>query len=441
MNAEADLALRPGFMPKGNDLHHGLMTLAEAREWCLAHDECRGFTYQSTDPAPADKIYVWFKSTEKIAPGAGWHSCVKDGDGDGRRRGSSKMSLAGMFSGQPKPPAAGTTRPATAALALLTRKPLYFDWWLDYHITLGISHFFIHVEDTPELLTFLDSEPYKSLVTVTRKGEGEGHFRDNYWTLQDRQRAHVNASLARCREMGIDWLFHVDDDEVIWLEKPFREIVAQAPKATTNITFTNLEAIPTTTDPVNYFEHIRTFTKKRMLAYVNGKPAGRAVAGTKLDGPHRFSGPSYAVPMTDAVVLHYESCDFNQWCGKFRNQVDCTPERKASIPFPYYRDSISLFQEFGDPDKHRDKWLEFYRRRKIQHYSTMEIKAAAKHIPKLERPRLIDPLPGAGEAAAAVAAAAAAGGGASSARGQQAHERQEACGGSVAPGSAARAPS
>jgi hypothetical protein len=203
-------------------------------------------------------------------------------------RPASKLSLTSVFSGAPKAPAPGSTKPVAAGLALLTRKPLHFEWWLHYHITLGISHFFIHIEDTPELVPFLQTEPYRSLVTISEKADG-GAFKDNYWTLQDRQRAHVNSSLAKCRERGIDYLFHVDDDELIWLDKPFRDIVASAPKGTTNLMFPNLEAIPTALDPGNYFEHIHSFTKKRMLAYVNGKPAGRTLSTVKLDGPHRFS--------------------------------------------------------------------------------------------------------------------------------------------------------
>lgn len=110
------------------------------------------------------------------------------------------------------------------------------------------------------------------------------------------------------------------------------------------------------------------------------------------------------------MILHYESCDFSQWCAKFRNQVDCTPERKAAIPFPYYRDSITLFQEHPDPVKDMAKWVDFYTRRKINHYNTAEIKAAARYIAAVERPRMIDLTP-----AAAAAAASSGGGGASSA--------------------------
>lgn len=308
--------IKEGFIPKGSDLHRAFMTIDEAQRWCTLEEECKGFTFQSNEPMPGAKVQVWFKSTDRVAPGQGWYSCVK-GAPTSRPRASGPVlspSTAGVRAAAGEGPSSSTQSDAQpvpkrlslmgmlsaavgvhqegsldcAALALLTRKPLHFEWWLNYHIELGISHFFIHVEDTPELVPLLQSERYGPLISMTVKEEAK-HFKDNYWTLQDRQRAHVNASLERCRSMGIEWLFHVDDDELIWLDKPFREIVAAAPKGTTNLTFSNLEAIPTTMEAVNYFEHIHTFTKKRMLAYVNGKPAGRATPGTKLDGPHRFS--------------------------------------------------------------------------------------------------------------------------------------------------------
>lgn len=384
-------------MPMGNDLHHESMSLDEAHEWCAKHDECMGFTYQSPDQTPLGKVHVWFKSTDKVAPGAGWHSRIKVGGAASSRSDTpagGKLSLASVFSPSPKLPMPGSGKPPVAAgLALLTRKPLHFEWWLHYHIRLGICHFFIHIEDTPELLPFLQAEPYRSLVTVTQKGDS-GPFKDNYWTLQDRQRAHVNHSLARCRDFGIEWLFHVDDDELIWLDRPFREIVASAPRGSTNLTFSNLEAIPTSVEPGNYFQQIRTFTKKRMLAYVNGKPAGRTLSSVKLDGPHRFSGPSYAVPVHEGVILHYESCDFNQWVAKFRNQVDCGAERKQAIPFPYYRDSITLFQERSNPAQDMQSWLDFYTKRKINHYNTPEIQAAVRTIDVSSTREMIDLPPG-----------------------------------------------
>ena len=52
-------------------------------------------------------------------------------------------------------------------ITLMTRKPHAFDWWLRYHRALGISHVFVHVEDTPELLELLSSAEFEGFVTVT----------------------------------------------------------------------------------------------------------------------------------------------------------------------------------------------------------------------------------------------------------------------------------
>ena len=56
------------------------------------------------------------------------------------------------------------------------------------------------------------------------------------------------------------------------------------------------------------------FTQHKMLAYRNGKSAGRT-ADTNWHGPHRFTGSYHVVPVKRACVLHFESCTYEQVCG------------------------------------------------------------------------------------------------------------------------------
>ena len=83
-----------------------------------------------------------------------------------------------------------------------------------------------------------------------------------------------------------------------------------------------------------------------MLAYRNGKSAGR-VADADWHGPHRFTGSYYVVPVSKACVLHFESCLYEQWRNKFIKHREIDEEKKKDIPFPFYRDSITLFQARG----------------------------------------------------------------------------------------------
>jgi hypothetical protein len=68
-----------GFMPKGNDLHNGRMRLAEGKQWCIKHPECKGFTFAGPPGTPPDDalLDMHFKTSGEWAPGEGWHSFVK----------------------------------------------------------------------------------------------------------------------------------------------------------------------------------------------------------------------------------------------------------------------------------------------------------------------------------------------------------------------------
>ena len=128
---------------------------------------------------------------------------------------------SGLHAGQPRPYAG-----LRVAITLMTRKPHRFEWWLRYHLSLGICHVFVHVEDTPELLPLLASAEFAPFVTVTHVSEHNelnNPKNGNYYTLMERQEAQVLRSLDECPRHGIDWLFHIDDDELLHLEVPSPE--------------------------------------------------------------------------------------------------------------------------------------------------------------------------------------------------------------------------
>ena len=67
-------------------------------------------------------------------------------------------------------------------------------------------------------------------MTVT---EGSDKSANNYYTLMERQEAHVRSSVLESRRRGLDWLFHVDDDELLYFNQPFASIVARLPAEAT----------------------------------------------------------------------------------------------------------------------------------------------------------------------------------------------------------------
>ena len=116
--------------------------------------------------------------------------------------------------------------------------------------------------------------------------------------------------------MGLEWIFHVDDDELLYFDTPFSRIVDGLAPGVTCIVLVNIEAVPKNLAPECVFEDIEVFTQHKMLAYRNGKSAGR-VADSDWHGPHRFTGSYHVVPVARACVLHFESCIYEQWRNKF----------------------------------------------------------------------------------------------------------------------------
>ena len=60
-----------------------------------------------------------------------------------------------------------------------------------------------------------------------------------------------------------------------------------------------------------------------------------------------------------------------QWRNKFIKHREINEQKKKDIPFPFYRDSISLFQKDHDGGKDEERWKQFFRDRKIGNFSDL----------------------------------------------------------------------
>lgn len=229
-------------------------------------------------------------------------------------------------------------KPSTkVAVAVLMRKPVDIFLWLKLHRNMGISHFFLRIEDTPGLEDFLITQKD---ITFEMKTSSKGN---NYETLQQRQIDFVNQSIKQSKKMGISWLFHIDADEVLEGSLHFLDTLDEKYKS---VKIENAEAI--------YQEGEETcFSAKKFLkcsengascrSYVNGKGGGRVMEGVALAGPHNFSyqgkigdEATYKVPFDQLHILHFDSCTFGSWNEKFQH----LSKDAKNIPFTYYNDSV-----------------------------------------------------------------------------------------------------
>lgn len=227
--------------------------------------------------------------------------------------------------------------PSKVAVAVLMRKPIDIFLWLKHHRELGISHFFLRIEDTPGLEEFLKTQQD---ITYEIKSSSK---ENNYETLQKRQIEFVNQSMEKAKRKGIQWLFHIDADELLDGSLEFLSRLDDKYKC---VKVENVEAL--------YEEGLEScFAAKKFLkcsekgtscrSYVNGKGGGKVVDGVSLSGPHDFSyrgkigeEATYQVPFEKLHVLHFDSCTFGSWSEKFQH----LSKGAKDVPFSYYNDSM-----------------------------------------------------------------------------------------------------
>lgn len=233
------------------------------------------------------------------------------------------------------------------AVATLMRSPVELPYWLDRYRDMGIVGFFIRLEDSPHWERYLRERDDVFLLEVgTSALDGS-----NYHTLMERQRDFVNSVLAKASRFDVDFVLHLDQDELLEGSlTAFEDVPADA----MIVHLENAEAVyqndPRDTTCFSAKRFARCARGEGCRSYANGKAGGRPVPGVAFAGPHNFgwNGDTTAhdIPFEALHVLHFDSCTLGSFVEKFfrigRNADT------ARIPFASYPANIAAAQAAHD---------------------------------------------------------------------------------------------
>ena len=237
--------------------------------------------------------------------------------------------------------------PHKLGIVACIKNPKNLEAWLEIHRNMGISRFYIRLEDTPELVEYLTDQPDVHLV-VSDSGSA-----DEYADLMTRQATMVNLALDLAKKDGIEWIIHIDCDEV--LDGNLDEI-RNLPWNVGAFWMQNYEAvydkIPKETDSCFSANTFKNCSIEVCASYANGKGGGR-VGVSQAHGPHRFSSNKREVKLDSVILKHYESCDFDQYIAKYKRLAKSDTSK---IPFSYYKESIQAGGDVGKLEKVYEKY-------------------------------------------------------------------------------------
>ena len=235
----------------------------------------------------------------------------------------------------------------------LQRKPPDVLNWIRYHRDVGITHFYIWLEDSDDLVPVLQQAARDYGVQMyTEIGKVDRAAEDNYSDLMTRQKNFVNRMLEKGRKDGVDWLFHIDDDEVLHprSDASWADVMKKVAPSCASVHMTNWEGF-SPAQPAGAWlsdsgvRYMTSTCKHLYAAYTNGKSASRTTRGQTSWGPHHFSGGKECeLSEADGVVLHHDSLAMGPedlppktWVEKNLLRAH---SNMASIPFEAAKESV-----------------------------------------------------------------------------------------------------
>ena len=249
----------------------------------------------------------------------------------------------------------GFKQPAKSiAIVTMMRDPIDLDEWINYHLLKGISRFYIRIETTGNSSS--DDITIKLLTSYPQVTLHVGSP-DDISTINDadlpgqsqmlRQRSWVADAIRRALADGIEWIVHIDSDELLECNGTVGEAIdLDATDETHTMVINNFEAVYAKNKKEGQcftFESLNECALGKCVSYANGKSIGRVTPYLREAGVHRFryvgTGEDKHTNMRALYLIHFESCDFGKYVDKF---MKLSKSERLAFPFPYYNDSIAV---------------------------------------------------------------------------------------------------
>ena len=230
------------------------------------------------------------------------------------------------------------------------------DSFIRYHRAVGFDHLFLFFDD-PDDPALHTAQCYAGVTAIPN--DERLHRRWKSSTLYEtrfaasevmaRQGLNFEVALHLAQEQGIDWLLHIDHDELFFA--PHQSVRAHFAALTVRnvqgISYANYEAVPEQIDLDDFFKEVTLFKwanqardprpvwteqqqallttipqipPKYFHFYTNGKSAARVQPGLRPNGVHKFTLPHGRLALAgpgDPLILHYPCCGFEAFWNKF----------------------------------------------------------------------------------------------------------------------------
>lgn len=257
---------------------------------------------------------------------------------------------------EPSEPSSSTIM-RLAAVTTVRDPGASFDSFSHYHLSNGLERIFLFVEGRAGQ-SFLPNCSGVDVTIADEALEAEWRTCSQYEFLRPhlatevmaRQILNAELALRWSRDLGIDWLLHVDSDELLYVPGQSLQQFFEAVDRTDaeEVVFFNHEAVPESLEVTDCFREVTLFKTNRrhlahssalsapFVAYTSGKAAARITAAASPHGVHRFrTRYRRRITTSGAVILHYPSCGYSRYVEKYRQLGHFSDDWFGQVSIPH----------------------------------------------------------------------------------------------------------
>jgi hypothetical protein len=186
--------------------------------------------------------------------------------------------------------------------------------WCAHHLTL-VDCIYLWLDDPAEC----HSPHIPCDVRIQARPGSQSMHGTVHGNMMYRQIENANHAMAHCLSQAVDWLIHIDSDELIYAAN--RETLYRSFAPSNGlVTLVNHEVCPrwNCRNPFRECTFFKLNGKTGFNLYTNGKTAVRCRPGVWARDAHSFSsftGRSHTA--ADVSVLHYACPSYDRWMTKY----------------------------------------------------------------------------------------------------------------------------
>jgi hypothetical protein len=224
------------------------------------------------------------------------------------------------------------------------KNPHQLNDWIKYHLSINFDKLYIVFDDETENYNFNPEYINNNKVKIFKNNDNwknelvllpdMAQFIEDKKEVMSRQIANFTNVRNYAKKDGIDWLLHIDADELFYPED--KNLVDIFDNLYDTIHFKNYEMIPIRDDYKNCFRDGINFKINSTIynAYANGKSSVKVCSNAKIAGVHNFAG-SLKLTSNVGKILHYPSCNFNEYINKYKILGKFGDKWWDAVPIPF----------------------------------------------------------------------------------------------------------